>query len=87
MDTNRSIKRRYLAVYDYGTGGVWCFIYAQSADQIEKQYPELKVIHDEPDWLKGDYRSQIEKRTFDIDDKPTGLLRDIVDARQKLRKP
>lgn len=81
------MKQRYLIVHDYGMGGIWGYMYANSADEIERRYPELKVVHDAPDWLQGSYRTQIEKRTFDIDDTPTGLLLDIINARQVQKKP
>ena len=41
-------------MYDYGTGGVWVVISADSADGITERYPELQVIEERPAWLNQD---------------------------------
>ena len=43
-------SRPYLAVYDYGTGGVWACIVADSPKAIASRYPELTVFVDPPPW-------------------------------------
>ncbi|MBX7149660.1 hypothetical protein K1X76_11355 [bacterium] len=81
MEDHGIVKKRYLAVYDYGMGGIWCYIHAESAEQIEKLYPELKVIEKEPDWHQGEHRTITEEKfTYDID-KPTGWLLNLVNSR------
>ena len=35
-------KREFLAVYDYGMGGLWFKIEAGSAEQIRARYPRLR---------------------------------------------
>jgi hypothetical protein len=40
-------------VYDYGQGGVWAFIWAQSADDIRQRFRDLEVVNTLPSWLGG----------------------------------
>jgi hypothetical protein len=40
----------YLACYDYGQGGVWLYLDAQSADAIKADYPALTVFESAPTW-------------------------------------
>jgi hypothetical protein len=61
-------KQRFLVVYDYGQGGTWAFIWAQSADDIHERYRDLKVVDTMPSWLTGDHLATTEQNmTFDID--------------------
>lgn len=79
------MKHKYLVVYDYGMGGIWLFIYAKSAAEIEITYPELSVVEHYPDWLKGEHLRQIERdETYDIDEAPRGLLLSLVKRSAKI---
>ncbi len=42
--------KRYLVLYDYGTGGVWATMAAGSAEAIAQKYPLLAVVA-RPDWM------------------------------------
>ena len=66
-------------MYDYGTGGVWVVISADSADAITERYPELQVIEERPAWLNQDEYPRLERH--DIDELPTGFLRVLIDRR------
>ena len=78
-----SAKRKHLAVYDYGQGGVWLFFYARSSGEITTKYPELTVVSEYPPWLKGEHLRAIEESlTFDIDDAPEGWLETLVKDRK-----
>jgi hypothetical protein len=69
MVDDKTAKSRYLTVYDYGTGGVWSFVLARTAKEIEDTFRDLNVVESTPDWLNDDERMDIEKhKTFDIDD-------------------
>jgi hypothetical protein len=69
-----STKKTYLACYDYTTGGVWVLIDADSAEQVERVYHDLKVFHSKPQWLDDNIMGKIETRMhFDID-APSGWL-------------
>lgn len=71
-------KRPYLAVYDYGTGGIWIYVYAKSAEQITERYPGLTVITEWRDWMTPERVIELttgigSDMTFDIDT-PDGWL-------------
>lgn len=83
-------EKSYLAFYDYGEGGIWFLLVAESLVQAQQAYPELLVLEERPDWMSEtmeiEYRRSIEKMgwRWKVDEPPTGLLADCVDeARQK----
>jgi hypothetical protein len=41
-------KRSYLVCYDYGTGGLWAVVLARSAEEIDRDYPELIIVPKRP---------------------------------------
>ena len=76
------MKREYFAVDDYGQGGVWVAIHAESAEAIQQMYPELHVYSEPPDFLARDVVDRVRaKRSFDLDDPPSGYLVDIIAER------
>jgi hypothetical protein len=76
------MKHKHLVVYNYGQGGLWAFIRADSAEQIEERYPELKVVSEIPTWMTDDIRSRLEAtETYDLDAPPSGLLADLLRER------
>lgn len=78
------MKEAFLVVYDYGSGGVWAVIFANSKDQIVQKYPLLLVIEQRPSWMTEDeYRRTLESLSFDIDDPPTGWLLSVVAEQRK----
>jgi hypothetical protein len=77
------MKKNYLAVYDYGSGGVWMFIAARSKTEINTLYPQLTVVDVWPDWLTGEQLENVCKDfSFDIDKPPTGILRELAIQKQ-----
>jgi hypothetical protein len=82
------VKECHLVVYDYGMGGIWLQIWAESGAEIERRWPALKVVQPgNPEWLTqerfAEDRGWAREMEFDIDC-PTGFL---VDADDELRKP
>jgi hypothetical protein len=76
------MKRSFVAVYDYGMGGVWLMIEAESAEQIQERYPRLSVVSEgDPDWITAERWAEITatdgwipvSMRFDID-RPVGWL-------------
>lgn len=51
---------KHLAVYDYGTGGIWVLIEAESADAIERRFPWLRVVEiGDPEWVTPEKYDEI----------------------------
>jgi hypothetical protein len=65
---DQPVKRRYLAVHDYGMGGIWGYVLAANPLEITERYPELQVVEDEPSWITDDLREGLERRVEDIDE-------------------
>jgi hypothetical protein len=70
------MRRRFLTVYDYGTGGIWQYITADSPEQLAAKYPKLTVLIDPPPWWKE--RPLRDLKTCDIDAEPTEFLRTMM---------
>jgi hypothetical protein len=64
------MKRPYLAVHDYGTGGVWAYVWAESAEDIEARF-DVAVVEELPTWLVGEERGLV---SLDIDSPPPKWL-------------
>jgi len=69
-----------VVVDDYGTGGIWGIVAAESAEAITRRYPQLRVITIcDPGWVTPEKYSEIvnewikPQARFDIDH-PTGWL-------------
>ena len=59
-------KEKLLTAYDYGSGRVWQYIYANSPQEILRKYPGLTVFIEEPSWFKDRILSKITVREYDI---------------------
>ena len=76
------MKKRYLVACDYGQGATWLLIDAESADQIESKFPELKVVFDPPEWMTEErIRNLEETACYDLDAPLSGFLEALVAER------
>ena len=50
----------FLVCYDYGMGGLWWFVKADSPDEIRKASSELSVFDDVPEWMLDEHWHSIE---------------------------
>jgi hypothetical protein len=82
MPSDSKVKSDFLAVYDYGTGGVWMYIRARSKEEIVKKYPFLLVPPKPPHTMSESILEKIKERdTYDIDDDPpSGTLLAMLNA-------
>jgi hypothetical protein len=64
--------KTFLTVYDYGQGGVWQRITAESAEEIVQRYPELTVLSERPTWMTA--ADEAETRVLGIDDQDDPFL-------------
>ena len=74
------IRAPYIACYDYGQGGVWLLLDAESPEQINLKYPSLTVFTERPTWMSKDqeviFRAERENQGFrwNVQLPPTGWL-------------
>ncbi len=67
------VKQPFLTCYDYGQGGVWAWVLAESADQIRHAYPELTVLDRMPSWMTPEVLRRVESCDLDASP-PVGWL-------------
>ena len=65
----------FLVIDDYGTGGIWLYIHAVSAQQIRQRFPELIVITEWGEWMTPERLIPViwDVPSYDIDE-PSGYL-------------
>lgn len=62
------MKRPYLTLYDYGSGGIWTYIRAETADEITAKFRDLVVYETKPAWMGENRRQAIEGRgVYDVE--------------------
>ncbi len=64
-------KQSYLIGYNYGQGGLWAYVLAESPQQIKAAFPFVEVFLERPPWLSDAILTTL--RTYDVD-KPEGWL-------------
>lgn len=75
-------KKTFLVCYDYGMGGLWGLLSAQSESDIRRIFPELSIFQERPRWMKDEqYVRIVEKQRHDIDETPKGMLKAVIEDR------
>jgi hypothetical protein len=78
-------EKGYLAVYDYGQGGIWLVLEAPSWAEAQAAFPKLKVFEARPGWMseadEATYRERCESMGFrwNVHSPPTGWLKMLVE--------
>jgi hypothetical protein len=70
---------KYLVVDDYGTGGIWFVVVAESEDQIRRRLHNVKVYAPgtRPTWMSQAYLDEIaEHRTYSVGNLPRSAWMD-----------
>jgi hypothetical protein len=63
------MRQRFLTVFDYGTGGVWWYVTADSAEEITDKFRDIKIVEDPARWPgAGMLRMIEEKGVLDVSD-------------------
>jgi len=61
------MKKKILSYYHYGMGGVYFWIMANSAEEVDKRFSLIRVIDSLPDWLTEDAAQKLPTYDIDID--------------------
>jgi hypothetical protein len=70
----------FLVVYDYGQGGFWAIVRAESPVDVQSRFPELTLVPDRPAWMSDQVLSDLHDEVLNVR-QPTGLLSDILRER------
>jgi hypothetical protein len=74
------MKKEYLALHDYQTGGVWFVFNARSENEITDRFSFLTVLNQRPDWMTEAAFAEIKKSGFqDIDEPAIPVLREMAE--------
>jgi hypothetical protein len=69
------VKKKFVVLYDYGQGGVWAYLLAESADEINREFSALRVYEEPPTWMRAADLEGIERSmTIDIGDREHPFL-------------
>ncbi len=77
--------RSYLAVYNYGQGGIWLLLEGSSFAEAKAAFPQLTVFETRPEWMsaadEAAYRERCEKHGFrwNVHSTPTGWLKELLE--------
>lgn len=85
MGTNSTVKRKFLAVYDYGMGGTWSVITARGIDEIIKRFPQLTVYdyNQLPEWATPEWVAELEREEiYDMDEPPTKYFKALLEEKE-----
>lgn len=59
---------KHLVAYEYGTGTVWGYVSAESADAITDAVPEVDVYEGAPPFLTSEDLARLEEGTIALGD-------------------
>lgn len=68
--------RPFLVCHDYGTGGLWWWITASSADEITATFRDVIVLDQPPHWWTEDMERAVPRRA--ISDEPDNALAQLL---------
>jgi hypothetical protein len=78
------VQSEYLVGYDYGMGGVWAVVRAESADEITTRYPEVVIVTERPAWMDEVRFERLRSEVVDINTtEDEGIFKAIVADRSK----
>lgn len=77
-------ERKFLVVHDYGTGGLWAFIAAPSAEHIREKFPDLEIVEGRPSWMTDElFDTIVETNSYEIDRIPPESWLARIPSRRK----
>ena len=54
-------KKRFLVLYDYGQGGVWAYLLAESREYVREHFPGLTIYDVPPAWMSAKDLERVSK--------------------------
>ena len=72
-------RKEFFVLYDYGKGGLWAIVRADTVEQVRRRYPQLQVFEDRPASANDAMVAAMRRdNCFDIDDEPVGWLAEFT---------
>jgi hypothetical protein len=69
----------FWVLWDYGQGGLWALVRAESADQITAKFPQLEAFESAPIALSEETKARVSHAGVqDLEAAPSGWLTDFV---------
>jgi hypothetical protein len=63
-----SVKQKLLTDIGYGTGGIFIWVRAESAEQLKARFPKLRILDCPPTWMDWKRVQKLEsEESYDID--------------------
>ncbi len=78
-----SAKWNSLVAYDYGMGGIWAYLWAESDEQIRNKFSEVEVFAEPPAWWAKEKLAHIESEgVLDIENvSPESFAKALLEDR------
>jgi hypothetical protein len=76
-------RREFLVAYDYGMGGLWAIVVAESAEEISVKYPELVIVAERPKWMDDSRYAKLRAEPLTLDSPAEGILKVVMADRAK----
>ena len=74
-------QREFFVLHDYGQGGLWAILRAESEEQVRRKYQGVEVFEGRPPMLDDATVSSIRRAGVrDIDDPPAGWLAEVAES-------
>jgi hypothetical protein len=71
MELSHPPAKPFLVAYEYGVGGLWAIIHADSAEAIRERYLELGIADSRPPWMTDERFAELPR--YDLDAPPPGV--------------
>lgn len=76
--------REFYVLYDYGQGGLWAILVAESAEQVRERFPQLKIFEEAPAVLAPGVLDRIRQSgVFRLDDLAAGWLAEFAESNRR----
>lgn len=76
--------REFYVLYDYGQGGLWAIVCAESVEQVRDRFPQLKVFEEAPAELGPEVLEKIRQSgVFRLDDLGAGWLAELAGSHRR----
>ncbi|GAA0856641.1 hypothetical protein [Aliiglaciecola litoralis] len=72
---------KYLVCLDYGSGGIWRVVQADSKNSILTHYPELEIADVKPEWMSNQIYQEYCNNPINLEDSSNKFFQAILSQR------